>query len=88
MHRAVVRARGGAIYCENVDQYRLQICPATVLINRIRDINQHAIKYINAPYIFAGERKKIICRKKNYGANKRQRNKCKLMEKQWHRADF
>ena len=57
-----MRARGGAIYCENVDQYRLQICPATVLINRIRDINQHAIKYINAPYIFAGERKKIKAR--------------------------
>ena len=28
---------GGGIYCENVDQYQIQIWLAAVLINRIRD---------------------------------------------------
>ena len=53
--------------------------------------NQHAIKYINAPYIFAGRKKTNIFspeKFEKYGTNKRQQNKSQIMEKQWDRADF
>jgi len=50
MHRAVTSKNEGGIYCENVDQYPLQICRAAVLINGIRDLcricQKHTLPYI------------------------------------------
>jgi hypothetical protein len=53
--------------------------------------NQHAIKYINTPYIFAGRKKTNIFsleKFEKYGTNKRQQNKSQIMEKHWDRVDF
>ena len=47
---------GGGIYCENVDQYLIQIWPAAVLINRIRDpckiCQKHTIYNITGTVLF------------------------------------